>query len=153
VIKLKKSKESIEIALPSKAIRVSHAKCPNGCDLMDESLKISGYPSIVAKITYQSKEGLIHLDPVFGSFNNILEVDVPDMEVVELACPKCGVSLKGETDTCNVCSAPMFIINLPKGAIIEACLRKGCFEHTFKIVKAEELLKRLFDEQVLDSYL
>jgi hypothetical protein len=47
----------------------------------------------------------------------------------------------------------MFVLHLPRGGVVEGCLKKGCFEHSLKIVDAEELLKRLFDEHTLDAYL
>lgn len=148
-----KSKERIELELPSKAIHVSHATCANGCNLMDETITIKGYTSIHAHVTYNKQQGSIYLDPFYGSFENICEIAIPEGEIVELFCPKCGISLTEESHTCTLCSAPIFVLHLPKGAVIEACLRKGCFEHTLKIVQAEELLKRLFDEHMLDAYL
>ena len=150
---MKKSKEIVAFEVPAKTLHITHAKCQNGCDIMDASVQIGGFPSILAKVTYKNRKGKIHIDPVYGSFENIWEFDVPDGEIVELHCPKCGVSLTEEPETCNVCTAPMFALQLAKGAIIEACLRKGCFEHMLKLVKPEDLLKRLFDEHMLDAYL
>ena len=150
---MKKSKEKIELEVPAKTLHIIHAKCQNGCDLMDTSVTINGFPSILVTVKYKKQEGKINIDPVYGSFENIWEFDVPAGEIVELHCPKCGVSLTEKSETCNVCTAPMFVLHLPQSAIIEACLRKGCFEHTLKLVQPEDLLKRLFDEHMLDAYL
>jgi len=150
---MKKSTEKLEINLPAKSIHVSHAKCPNGHSLMDEEIKINNLPSV--KLTVKSKdlEGTINLDPVYGSFKNKCDIKIPKGEVVDLFCTKCGISLKDDFETCSVCSAPMFTLHLPHGGIIEGCLRHGCVEHVLKIVEPEELLKRLFDQHMLDSYL
>lgn len=147
------TKEKIEVTVPSKAIRIQHAHCPRGCSLMDDEVKIDGYPSVTVKTKYQNREGLIHLDPVYGSFHNISELDLKPKDVVEFFCPHCGVSLTDEGQTCNVCSSPMFALHLPYGGIIEGCLKNGCMEHSLKLVHGEELLNRLFEDQTLDAYL
>lgn len=146
-------KEKVEVTVPSKAIRIQHASCPRGCDLMDEETKIDGYPSIKVRAKYQDKEGIVHLDPVYGSFHNIFELDVDSEAVVEFFCPHCGISLTDEGQTCVACSSPMFALHLPHGGIIEACLKNGCLEHSLKLVDGEELLQRLFEDQTLDAYL
>ena len=146
-------KEKVEVTIPSKAIRIQHASCPHGCDLMDESVLIDGYASIAVMAKYKNREGLIHLDPVYGSFHNISELDVKENDVAEFFCPKCGISLTDEGEFCNACSSPMFAIHLPHGGIVEACLKNGCTEHNLRLVDGEELLKRLFEDHTLDSYL
>ena len=148
-----KKKEQIQLEVPSKAIHISHAKCPKGCDLMDDSVKIGGYASIKVKLKYKGQEGTIHLDPIYGSFEHKSEIDMPKGEVAEFFCPKCGVTLQEKTETCKVCASPMFTLLLPKEGIIEGCLKKGCFEHTLKIVEPDELFKRLYDQGMLDAYL
>ena len=103
--------------------------------------------------TETSHKGNVNIDPTYGSFNNIWDFEVPHGEIVELRCPHCGISLTEESSSCTVCAAPLFTLHLPKNAIIEACLRKNCFAHRLKLVHADELLKRIFDEQILDAYL
>lgn len=146
------NREKIELQIPSKAVHISHAACSNGCSLMDESVQIGGHASIRVAIRYAGQEGIINLDPVYGSFQHQCTIPVPTGAVVEFFCPNCGVSLKGQ-ETCNVCSSPTFVLHLPRGGVIEGCLKKGCFAHSLRIVDAEELLKRLFDEHTLDAYL
>ena len=148
-----KKTEKIQIEVPTKAICISHARCPKGCDLMDETVKIGGHPSIKVKQRYEGREGTMNLDPVYGSFEHQSSLDIPKGAVVEFFCPGCGASLQSETDTCNVCASPMFTLHLPKGSIIEGCLRNGCFEHTLKIVNPEDLFKRLYDDGMLDAFL
>ena len=147
------TKEKIEVTIPSKAIRIQNANCPRGCSLMDDEVKIDGHPSILVKAKHMQNEGIIHLDPVYGSFHNISDLELNPEEVFEFFCPHCGVSLTDEGQTCHACSAPMFALHLPHGGIIEACLRNGCLEHSLKLVNGEELLRRLFEDQTLDAYL
>ncbi|MBN2357745.1 hypothetical protein JXO59_16660 [candidate division KSB1 bacterium] len=149
----KRKKEILEIEIPSKTLRIQNAACPKGHSLMDSENKIHGYPSVTVVAKYKSKKGEIHLDPVYGSFKNVVEIEVPDGEVVEFFCPVCGVSLTDTNQTCSVCSAPMFEMRLPHGGIVEGCLRNGCHFHNLKLVTGDELVKRLYESQTLDAYL
>jgi len=114
-------------------VDIQSAHCSNGCDLMSDKVKIKGLKTIAVKIRWQTKEGMIYLDPEFGSYENILDFEIPPGEIVEFCCPHCGVSLQHEHDLCPSCSAPTFTIELPGEGQISGCLRKGCFEHTLKI--------------------
>ena len=148
-----KKREVVELQIPSKAIRIQHAMCSRGHSLMNEKHTINGYASVTVKVKFQDKEGLIHLDPIYGSFKNIYEVDIPEKAVVQVFCPECGVSLEDVGQTCHSCSAPMFALLLPHGGIIEGCMRNGCQFHFLKLADADELLDRLNQNHILDAYL
>ena len=150
---MEKRRETIEIEIPSKAIRIRHAYCPKGCNLMDPEHKINGYPSITVLGKYKGKEGLIHLDPVYGSYTNIMEIDIPQNEIVQLFCPHCKVSLAEAGHICDECSAPLFALSLPHGGTVEACLRNGCHFHNLKLAGGKEFIKHLDEEHSLDSFL
>ena len=145
-----KKKEIVEIEIPSKTIRVKQGMCGNWHSLMDEEHLINGIPSIAVLAKYGDKEGLIYLDPVYGSYENIWELTVPDGEIVELYCPHCGVSLAEAGQICDDCLAPIFAIYLPKGGVIEACTRNGCRHHSLKFTDSEEISKKLLEEHYLD---
>jgi len=120
-------------AEPYKILDIQHAYCTKGCDLMTDNVKIHDMKAIAVKIKYQDKEGLIYLDPEFGSYDHESEIEVPDGAIVQFYCPHCGVSLQAKDETCRTCSAPVFHLELPGEAGITGCLRKGCFEHKLKI--------------------
>lgn len=150
----RKEKLEIEISVPSKKIHVEHVTCPRGHSLMEPDKKIHGHPSIKMKLTYRGKEGVIYLDPVYGSFDHVeVGIKLPKGAVVEFLCPKCSTSLTVPDESCQLCSSPMFIGYLPKGGIIEGCLKKGCYYHRMKIVDGEEQIGRLFQNDTLESYL
>lgn len=146
-----KKKEIVEIEIPSKAIRIKHATCFNGHNLMDKEHLIDRYPSVTVLAKYGEKQGLIHLDPVYGSFKNIYEIEVPEGECVELFCPKCNVSLSEQGQICDECLAQLFAIFLPHGGMIEACLRNGCHFHSLKFTDSEEIGKKLLEEHYFDD--
>ena len=114
-------------------VDIQNAHCPNGCNLMSENVKINGLNAIAVKVQWKGKAGMLYLDPEFGSYENISEIEVPKDEIVDFVCPHCGVSLRQEHDLCRSCSAPTFAMELPGEGQVIGCLRKGCFEHTLKI--------------------
>jgi len=59
---------------------------PRGHSLMDPTVPIAGRPSVKVVIQYGAIRGNIHLDPVYGSFHNLFDVDIPEGVVVEMFC-------------------------------------------------------------------
>jgi hypothetical protein len=150
----RKEKLQIEVEVPSKKIHVEHVYCPKGHSLCDTSRKIHGYPAIKVKAKFKDQEGILYIDPVFGSYNNVEEnITIPKGGVVEFFCPECGISLRDQEISCQLCASPMFVFHLPKGGIVEGCMKKGCLYHRMKIVDAEQQISRLFENDTLESYL
>lgn len=143
----------IEIEVPRGKVIVRHASCPNGCDLMDPEVKIHDHPSIHLVYSYEGVEGHIHLDPVYGMYENVLDREIPNGIILKFHCPGCNVSLTDPDTTCSKCSAPMFALHLPEGGSVEACQRNGCSGHRMRIVTGEQMMQRLFDDVGMDSYL
>ncbi len=149
-----KEKIQVEVEVPSKSFTVEHVSCPNGHSLCDDKVKIHDKPSIKVKARYKDQDGYMFLDPVYGSYDNIEKgISLPKGAVVELFCPECGMSLTDPSETCQLCSSPMYIFHLPKGSIVEGCLKKGCMFHKMKIVDAEQQIARLFEDNTLESFL
>jgi len=146
-----KKKEVVEIEIPTKSIRIKYAMCGNGHSLMDDEHLIHGDPSISVLAKFNDQEGLIYLDPVYGSFQNMWEITVPQGECVELFCPTCHVSLSEHGQICDECLAPMFAIYLPHGGMIEACTRNGCHHHLLKFTDSDEIGKQLLEEHYFDD--
>ncbi len=147
----RKDKETVEIEIPSKSIRVKNAMCQNGHSLMDDEHRIDGYPSVTALVKTKDSKGLIHLDPVYGSYKNVPEIEIPEGECVELFCPTCGVSLTEGGQICDECLAPMFTIHLPHGGVIDVCTRNGCQFHNLKFTDSKEMGQKLMEDHFFDS--
>ena len=105
------------------------------------------------KLYYKNSKRINLTTKVSVTFCNEFDFCCEKNEIVKMSCPECGVDLQDPTDTCNLCSAPMFVFHLPKGGVVEGCLRKGCVYHKMKIVDAESLLGRMFENSTLESYL
>ena len=133
-------KEKITLEVPARALHVEHAQCPRGHSLMDPAVPIAGRPSVKVVIQYGAIRGNIHLDPAYGSFHNLFDVDIPEGVVVEMFCPACGVSLRAEPETCDFCFSPMFALFLPNGGILKGCLKSGCHQHKLVLVDVHEQL-------------
>lgn len=150
----KKEKVEITVEVSADQLHIEHVTCPNGHLLCDKSRKIHGFPAIKVSVKYRDQEGFLYLDPVYGSHDNVEEgIEIPDGAVVEFFCPECGVSLASPDEKCQLCASPLFVFNLPKGGIVEGCLKKGCFYHRMKIVAPEEQVRRLFENNTLESFL
>lgn len=148
-----KSKDEIVVEIPAKVIHIEHATCHRGCNLMAPDVTIHGHPAIKLMAEYEDQRGLLYLDPVYGSFDNVSDLDIPEGAVATFSCPTCGESLASTEETCNSCSASLFVLKLPRGSVVEGCLRKGCHKHRLKIVDLDAQLLRLYEEDTLESYL
>ncbi len=146
-------RDKIEVEVPAGKLVVQQAQCPGGCDLMDGEVKIHDHPSIHLRYEFADRKGSIHLDPVYGSFDNITEGEIPAGTVVTFTCPRCGASLTDTGTSCSQCSAPMFMLHLPHGNYVEGCLRSGCYHHRLRIITGEQMMQRMFDDVGLDAYL
>ena len=145
-----KENVQIEIDISKHKLHVDHPTCSNGHSLRCEGVKIHDFPSIKVKASYKNNHGFLYIDPIYGSFDNIIDgMHVPDGEVVEIYCPECEENLTAQDDTCQVCLSPMFLFHLPNNGIVEGCLKKGCMFHKLKIVDAEEQVARLFEDRML----
>ena len=153
----KSEKIQVEISVPAKALNVKNAKCPNGHSLMDPEVKIGGYQAVKVNVTCGDEKGVIYLDPVYGSYDHIEEgIKIKDDCVVEFLCPECNTRLTDKHENCHLCSSPLYVFHLPKGSIVEGCLKKGCLFHKMKIVDSEEQMGRLFSDisnSTLESFL
>ena len=150
-----KEKILVEMPVPSGQLVVKHAKCKNGHLLNTDEVLINGHPAVKVKVKVEGKgEGLLFLDPVYGSFQNIEKgISMEDGDIAEFFCPECDAPLKEEREHCQACSAPLFCFRLPHDSIIEGCSRKGCTFHKLKLVTQEEQMGRLFEDSTLESFL
>jgi len=144
--------EKVTLSVEEGVIGIRHASCPKGCNLMDPTVLIHGLPSIRLGFSYEGRQGVVRLDPLYGRFENILDWDLPVGSTVEFSCPGCGESLRVQNETCQACAGPLFALHLPSG-IVEGCLRNGCHYHKLTIVDNGSLMDRLFSNHHLDSYL
>ncbi|MEP0813094.1 MAG: HAMP domain-containing protein [bacterium] len=116
--------------------QIRKAFCPEGCSLVDESVKIRNMPAVSVEFRDDKGKGVIHLDPVYGSLNHVFSrVVKPDM-IIGVSCPKCKASLVRETRKCPRCDAPLFAVGAGSDGEIVWCTRRGCHYQRWEAVEA-----------------
>jgi len=131
--------QSTQNSRTKKVIDIQHAQCSSGCNLITDEKLINGMKAIKVKAKFDDQEGIIFLDPEFGSYHHVTELDIPEGKVVDFNCPECGVSLVDKEDLCKTCSSPMLSLEIPKEGVVAACTKKGCFDHALRIDSFDEM--------------
>jgi len=107
---------------PKGITRMTKAVCPKGHDLIDNELKIGGFPSIKVAFKQSFTEGYINLDPVYGRYMHHFGKDFNSAESAEVSCSQCKTSLMPQGHQCPQCSRPMVVLAIPGEGNVEICL-------------------------------
>lgn len=111
-----------KIALtPFGTAQVKKATCRKRHSLIDNEYKIDGLPAIKVKVVSEGKEGIIHLDPVYGKHRNNFDVGFKIGKDAKFVCPDCNNSLILENKTCPKCGAPILALEVSGEGIYEVC--------------------------------
>ncbi len=105
---------------------IKKATCPKRHSLMDNEVKIDGMPSIKVKVISNGKEGIIHLDPIYGKHNNIYNLDFKITKETKFVCPECNTSLIEADKTCPHCGSPVLAFEVEGQGIYELCSSENC---------------------------
>ena len=104
-------------------IEVSCPRCNHS--LTDESAGIDGHPSIRVTVSFDRKHGSLRLSSLYGSDQAVVEAEIPAEAMVAFFCPHCCGELAG-TSRCVECGAPMALMILQGGGVLQVCMRRGC---------------------------
>ncbi|MBW2253921.1 MAG: NAD(P)H-dependent oxidoreductase subunit E [Deltaproteobacteria bacterium] len=107
-------------------VEVSCPRCNRS--LMDPYVLVDNHPSIRIVAAFGRKHGSLRLSCLYGSYNILMDHEVPMDQVVNFFCPHCHGELTSAAD-CPGCSAPMVPMIVRGGGIVEICSRRGCKEH------------------------
>jgi hypothetical protein len=139
--------EEIVIKVAPGQVRVKGGRCPNGCDLMDETVPLSGVPSIRVDVHVGGRRAPLNLNALYGVFEYRCALSLESGQIVEVFCPKCEASLIDPESLCSMCKIPMFSIRLPDGGQVAACPKVGCHNHKLVIVDLDAQLGQLYDRE------
>ena len=90
---------------------------------MDSEIKIDGLPSIKVKVVSDSKEGIIHLDPVYGKHRNSFNLNFKEENAdAKFVCPECNSSLIQQEK---------FVPNAARRILYSKLKDKGCLRSMF----------------------
>ncbi len=121
-------------------------KCPVcSKSLMDKQKLVDNEPSIKLNIEIGGKKGTINLSSIYGSYNYLTPLDLPDGEVARFSCPHCSALLKDQI-SCLSCDAPMTSFYLDMGGKISICSRSGCKNHKAEFEDLSVALKKLYQD-------
>ncbi|AHC13836.1 hypothetical protein [Salinispira pacifica] len=139
-------KQDIEVLL------VESVYCPNGHNLLVDSVRIHDEPSIKLKIQVGGQEGLVFLDSIWGSHSNLftfLGTGLSPDAKTEAYCPYCDAHLNVKRSCSNpACDSPdQIVLYLPgRKNEIQICPRVSCPHHELIIEEIEEpVLQELSD--------
>ena len=125
---------------------VVNVKCPY-CrkSLMDEKKLIDDYPSVKINIQHHDKTGALYMSSIFGSYNILSDIYVPEEELALFSCPECNASLILK-DLCEECKAPLAFLELKNGGTVQICSRRGCKYHFMDYTNFAQKLSVFYDK-------
>src|SRR5574338_305254 len=102
-------------------LSLKKATCSKRHSLMDNEFKIDGLPALKVKVISDNKEGIIHLDPVYGKRRNSINLDFKIQKDSKFVCPECNVSLIQQDKFCPKCGSPVLVFEVEGQGIYEVC--------------------------------
>lgn len=106
---------------PYGSTQIKKAACPKRHSLMDNEFKIDGLPSIKVKVMTDNREGLVHLDPVYGKHRNSFNLDFKVGKESKFLCPDCNSSLVKQDKVCPECGSPVLVFEVEGQGTYEVC--------------------------------
>ena len=121
-------------------------KCPVcGKSLMDESQLVDNEPSILLKVEIEGAKGEIRLSSIYGSYNYMTDIEMPDGEVAKFSCTHCDAHITSDSE-CLSCGANMVPFYLDMGGKVTICSRSGCKNHVVAFEDLAVALKKMYQE-------
>ena len=131
---------------------VDEIYCPQGHDLVADSVRIHGEPSIRIQLDTGLSRGLAFVDAFWGGhakLYNFIPILSDEMPILSACCPECGANMvverKCSIEGCD--SAHSIVLSLPgQRNKIYVCARLGCPGHHIEIVQLPEELTGQVDQ-------
>jgi signal transduction histidine kinase len=101
--------------------QIKKATCPKRHSLIDNDFRIDGLPSLKVKIISGAKEGIAHLDPVYGKHRNNFDVGFKIEKDSKFVCPECNNSIIEQEKLCPICGSPVLSFEISGQGIYEVC--------------------------------
>ncbi|HEX9252120.1 MAG TPA: histidine kinase dimerization/phospho-acceptor domain-containing protein, partial [Ignavibacteriaceae bacterium] len=101
--------------------QIKKATCPKRHSLIDNDFRIDGLPSLKVKVISAGKEGIVHLDPVYGKHRNNFDVGFKIEKDAKFVCPECNNSIVELDRLCPICKSPVLSFEISGQGIYEVC--------------------------------
>ncbi len=101
--------------------QIKKAVCPKRHSLIDNEFKIDGMPSLKVKVISDGKEGIIHIDPIYGKHRNQYKLDFKVDKHTKFVCPECNTSIVKHDAECPKCDSPILSFDVAGQGFYEVC--------------------------------
>jgi two-component system NtrC family sensor kinase len=135
---------------PYGSTQIKKAMCPKRHSLMDNEFRIDGLPSIKVKVLSVNKEGILHLDPVYGKHSNSYSPGVKVDKDLKFVCPDCNSSLLQPDKICPKCGSPVLVFEIEGQGIYEVCSSENSDWEKWEFVDAAGL-KEYIEIKITDT--
>lgn len=105
---------------------IKAAVCPRKHSLLDDEIRINGFPTIKLRAVLKGKAGVINLDPVYGKHRHQYGIEVGRGKDLQVSCPQCNVSLVEENVRCPKCGSSVYTFEVPTHGMLEGCTNPEC---------------------------
>lgn len=106
---------------PFGVAQIKKAACPKRHSLIDNEFKIDGLPALKVKVVSNGKEGIVHLDPVYGKHRNHFDLGFDVSTEAKFVCPDCNSSIVQQDKLCPQCAAPVLSFEISGQGTYEVC--------------------------------
>ncbi|MBU1720091.1 MAG: class I tRNA ligase family protein [Bacteroidetes bacterium] len=123
-----------------------HVNCPS-CkkSLMDDDVLVDNTSGIRIHVRTSTENGTIWLSSMYGSYNYICDIALPNNDQAEFYCPHCHVELSSGR-VCNICKSPLVSLKVDDGSRVSLCCRNGCKKHFIEFDDHRSALRRIVHE-------
>jgi two-component system NtrC family sensor kinase len=136
---------------PYGSTQIKKAMCPKRHNLMDHEYKIDSLPAIKVKVvSNNNKEGIIHLDPVYGKHRNSFNLDFKLEKDSKFVCPDCSSSLIQQDKVCPKCGYPILVFEIEGQGYYEVCSSENSNWEKWDFVDAAGL-KEYIEIKIADT--
>ena len=123
------------------ALRINCPHCEKS--LMDTQTLVDNMPGVKLEIAFDDQQGIIHLSPIYGSYNYTANLKIPIGKEVTFSCPHCKESITSNI-LCSECSARMVPLKIQDNGIVKICSRAGCKMHNVEFEDLSNALKHFY---------
>jgi two-component system, NtrC family, sensor kinase len=111
---------------PYGTAQIKNAICTKRHELIDNEVKIDGFPTIKVKAVSAEKEGYINIDPIYGRHRNQYWIEYKKGKEIKMSCPKCNISLMENNELCPKCNSHIYSFEAPPQGMVKGCTNPEC---------------------------